>query len=157
MREGEHFIPIEWSDSRSAVDACVSPDYGVIVQWSDGHVSRIQDVFTDGGTDTGGTNGIVVEWEYKTGQAENESAISRITATAIGDTVVTLTSDTGESEVAVESVAEDTLRLPVEHNTQLKRLHRSRLAITVTGQGESKLKSLFLILAARSRSRTPSY
>ena len=157
MREGEHFIPIQWSDSRSAVDACVSPDYGVLVQWSNGHVSRIQDVFTDGGTDTGGTNGIPVEWDYSTGQAENESAISRITATAIGDTVVTLTSDTGDSEVVVESVAEDTLRLPVEHNTQLERLHRSRLAITVSGQGESKLKSLFLILAARSRSRTPSY
>jgi len=157
MREGEHFIPIEWSDSRSAVDACVSPDYGVIVQWSDGHVSRIQDVFTDGGTDTGGTNGIAVEWEYKTGQAENESSISRITATAIGNTTVTLVSDTGQIEVAAETVAEDTLRVPVEHTAQVERLHRSRLAITASGRGESKLKSLFLILAARSRSRTPSY
>lgn len=157
MREGEHFIPIQWSDSRSAVDACVSPDYGVIVQWSDGHVSRIQDVFTDGGTNTGGTNGIAVEWEYKTGQAENESSISRITVTAIGDTAVTLVSDSGEIEVAAESVAEDTLRIPVEHTAQVERLHRSRLAITASGRGESKLKSLFLILAARSRSRTPSY
>lgn len=157
MREGEHFIPIQWSDSRSAVDACVSPDYGAIVQWSDGHVSRIQDVFTDGGTNTGGTNGIAVEWEYKTGQAENESSISRITVTAIGDTAVTLVSDSGEIEVAAESVAEDTLRIPVEHTAQVERLHRSRLAITASGRGESKLKSLFLILAARSRSRTPSY
>ncbi len=157
MREGEHFIPIEWSDSREAVDACVSPDYGVLIQWSNGHVSRLQDVFTDGGSDTSGSNGIDVIWEYSSGQAENESAVSRITATAIGDTSVVLESDTGEREVVVESTLEDTLRLPVEHHTQLERLHRSRLAITVSGQGDSKLKSLFLILAARSRSRTPSY
>jgi hypothetical protein len=157
LREGEHFIPIQWADSRVAVDATVSTDYGVIVQWSNGHVSRMQDVFTDGASDTGGTNGLDVTWEYSSGQAENESAISRITATVIGDATVTLVSDVAEREVVVSSVAEDTLREPVDHHALVTRLHRSRVAVEATGQNDAKLKSLFLILASRSRSRTPSY
>ena len=157
FREGEHFVPIEWADARVAVDAAVSPDYGVIVQWSNGHVSRMQEVVTDGASDTGGTNGLGVTWQYTTGQAENESTISRITATTIGDTTVTLVSDTGENEVVASSTAEDTLRLPVEHHSALTRLNRSKLAVEVTGQNDAKLKSLFLIQSARSRSRTPDY
>ena len=157
FREGEHFIPIEWADARVAVDAAVSPDYGVLVQWSNGHVSRMQEVFTDGGSDTSGSNGLGVTWQYTSGQAESESAISRVTATTIGETTVNLVSDTGESEVIADSVTEDTLRIPVEHHAALSRLHRSRLAVEVTGQNDAKLKSLFLIQSARSRSRTPDY
>ncbi|GEM_PF-6305578 len=145
----------EWTDGRGVVDATSDPTRGLILQLSDGSLAVVGPYPSDGGTDLGGTDGVVPTWVYRTGiRLIPHSAGRAVVFAEIGED--------GEARLDVETDREDSpasVSLS-DSGTRLASLAIDRatgggelVAFTLAGRAQDRVLSVDVELTPRESAR----